>query len=168
MIASDQATAPQTLLWAGAPSHSERMASTMMVNGFTSANPRSTSGIDATGTNAEEMNVSGNTAMNASELAASGVETSIPMNAKTHENAYPNRSSSPKPATPSATLVWKENPISSPVMTRIVAERALVTTSASVRPASTAGRVMGSERKRSISPLWRSSFNPSAVTNPPK
>ena len=54
-----------------------------------------------------------------------------------------------------------------PVMIRIEADSAFVTTSASVRPASTAERAIGSERKRSISPLWRSSFRPSAVTNPP-
>jgi hypothetical protein len=87
MIASDQTTAPQTLLPAGAPSHSERIASTMIVNGLTSANARSAVGIDCTGTNAEEMNVSGKTAMKPTELAASGEETSMPRNANTHENA---------------------------------------------------------------------------------
>ena len=39
--------------------------------------------------------------------------------------------------------------------------------SENVRPASTAARAIGSERKRSISPLWTSSLSPSAVTNPP-
>ena len=77
-MASDQTIAPHTLLPAGAPSQSERIASTMIVKGFTSANPRSTSGMDCTGTNAEEMNVSGNTAMKATEFAASGVDVSIP------------------------------------------------------------------------------------------
>ena len=43
-----------------------------------------------------------------------------------------------------------------------------VATSASVRPASTAERAIGSERKRSISPFFRSSASPRAVTNPPK
>ena len=55
-----------------------------------------------------------------------------------------------------------------PVTTRTVADSAFVTTSASVRPASTAGRAIGSERKRSIRPLCRSSLRPSAVTKPPK
>ena len=59
----------------------------MIVNGLTSANARSGSGIDCTGTNAEEMKVSGKTAMNPTEFAASGEETSIPTNANTHENA---------------------------------------------------------------------------------
>ncbi len=43
-----------------------------------------------------------------------------------------------------------------------------VATSAIVRPASTAPRDIGSERKRSISPFLRSSASPSAVTKPPK
>ena len=46
-------------------------------------------------------------------------------------------------------------------------ETALVATSASVRPASTAERDIGSERKRSIRPLRRSSLSPIAVTKPP-
>jgi hypothetical protein len=43
-----------------------------------------------------------------------------------------------------------------------------VATSASVRPVSTAARDMGRDQKRSISPFFRSSESPSAVTNPPK
>ena len=39
--------------------------------------------------------------------------------------------------------------------------------SENVRPASTAARDIGSERKRSIRPFWTSSESPSAVTNPP-
>ena len=87
MITKAHTTAPQTLFPAGAPSQSERIASTVMVKGLTSANARRTAGIDCTGTNAEEMNVRGNTAMNPTELAASGEDTSIPRNANTHENA---------------------------------------------------------------------------------
>ena len=43
-----------------------------------------------------------------------------------------------------------------------------VTTSPSVRPVSTAERAIGSDRKRSIRPFFRSSASPSAVTKPPK
>ena len=43
----------------------------------------------------------------------------------------------------------------------------LSATSESVRPASTAERAIGSERKRSIRPLRRSSLSPIAVTKPP-
>ena len=56
----------------------------------------------------------------------------------------------------------------SPVTTRITAESRFVTMSAEVRPASTAARAIGSERKRSMMPLWRSSLSPIAVTKPPK
>ena len=55
-----------------------------------------------------------------------------------------------------------------PVMSSTIIDRKFVTTSASVRPASTAERAIGSERKRSIRPFLRSSLSPSAVTNPPK
>ncbi len=55
-----------------------------------------------------------------------------------------------------------------PVTTSTHTERKLVTMSDSVRPASTAGRAIGSERKRSIRPLCTSSLSPSAVTKPPK
>ena len=39
--------------------------------------------------------------------------------------------------------------------------------SARTRPVSTAGPHMGNDRKRSISPFFRSSASPSAVTKPP-
>ena len=44
----------------------------------------------------------------------------------------------------------------------------LSTTSASVRPVSTAERAIGSERKRSIRPLLQVLRSPMAVTKPPK
>ena len=55
-----------------------------------------------------------------------------------------------------------------PVISRIATDSELVATSARVRPASTAGLAIGRERKRSIRPLLRSSFRPTAVTKPPK
>ena len=69
------------------PSHSARIALTTIVNGLTSANASIQPGIDSVGTKAEEMKVSGKTAMKPTEFAASGEETSIPSSAKTHENA---------------------------------------------------------------------------------
>ena len=72
------------------------------------------------------------------------------------------------PARTSPTLVPNEKPMISPVTIRIVIETRLVTTSESVRPASSAARDMGSDRKRSISPLFMSSARPIAVMNPPK
>ena len=69
------------------PLHRNRIALTVIVNGLTLAKSRSTAGIERPGTNAEEMKVSGKTAMNPTELADSGVETSRPTNANTQENA---------------------------------------------------------------------------------
>lgn len=86
-IATVQATAPQMLLPAGEPSQSDRIASTMNVNGLMSANHWSAAGIESTGTNADEMNVNGKTAMKPSELADSGEETIRPSNANTQEKA---------------------------------------------------------------------------------
>ena len=57
------------------------------MNGLISANHCSAPGIESVGTNADEMNVSGKTAMKPTELAASGEETSRPSSANTHENA---------------------------------------------------------------------------------
>ena len=62
----------------------------------------------------------------------------------------------------------KPKPQAKPTANRTTSERQFRTTSEDVRPASTAPRDMGSERKRSISPFWTSSERPSAVTNPPK
>ena len=57
------------------------------VNGFTSAKARRPEGIDATGTNAEEMKVSGKTAMKPTELTDSGEDTSRPRKARNQEKA---------------------------------------------------------------------------------
>ena len=55
-----------------------------------------------------------------------------------------------------------------PTTSMMTSEMMFVATSASVRPASTAERAIGSDRKRSISPFLRSSARPRAVTKPPK
>ena len=75
------------LLPAGASSHSERIASTTTLTGLASATCSRPAGIDSTGTNADEMNVTGNTSVKPTPLAASGEETLIPISAKIHENA---------------------------------------------------------------------------------
>ena len=58
-------------------------------------------------------------------------------------------------------------PTRKPTAIITVSENVLSTMSAIVRPASTAERAIGSERKRSIRPLRRSSLSPIAVTKPP-
>ena len=160
--------ASQMLSPAGVPSHSARIASTMTLTGLASATSSSPAGIDSTGTNAEEMNVIGKISVKPTPFAASGVETDIPIRAKIQENAKPQTSSSAIPSRISPTLASNAKPITRPVPSRIAIDSRLVATSASVRPASTDARAVGSERKRSIRPLFMSSASPIAVTKPPK
>ena len=61
----------------------------------------------------------------------------------------------------------KLKPRQKPTPSRTTSDRQFSSTSEDVRPASTAARDIGSERKRSIRPLWTSSVSPSAVTKPP-
>src|SRR5690349_8140319 len=168
MIASVQSTASQTSLPAGTPRNSARAASTMVVNGLCSAIGCSQLGILSTGTNADETNVSGKRTVNPYAFDASGDEEERPMKAKTHENAYPIASTNAIPAITSTTLLEKLKPISSPTVNITTNWKTLVTMSPSVRPVSSAERVIGSERNLSISPFLRSSASPSAVTKPPK
>ena len=62
----------------------------------------------------------------------------------------------------------KLNPAAKPTAKSTTSDRQLSTTSENVRPASTAARDIGRERKRSMSPFCTSSESPSAVTKPPK
>ena len=62
----------------------------------------------------------------------------------------------------------KLNPAAKPTANSTTSDTQFSAMSDSVRPASTAPRDIGSERKRSISPFFRSSASPRAVTNPPK
>ena len=71
----------------------------MIVNGLFSATGWSQLGIDFTGTNADETNVSGKRIVKPYAFAASGEDAASPTKAKTHEKQYPIRSSSAIPAT---------------------------------------------------------------------
>ena len=66
---------------------SARTALTIFVNGLFSAIDWSHDGIDSTGTNADDTNVSGKRIVNPNAFAASADDAVSPMNAKTHENA---------------------------------------------------------------------------------
>ena len=68
------------------PSHSERTASEIVVNGLALANCCRPSGIDSTGTKHEDANVSGKIAVKPIALAVSGVDEYSPTSAKIHEN----------------------------------------------------------------------------------
>src|SRR4051812_40402028 len=95
----------------GTPSHSSRTALTVSVTGLTSAKACSQSGIESTGTKADDAKVSGNSQMKPADWATSALGTESPISAAIHENANPNRSSSSTPATILATSVsWNENP----------------------------------------------------------
>jgi hypothetical protein len=72
------------------------------------------------------------------------------------------------PATMWASGASKEKPAITPTVSITAIESELVAMSARVRPASRAERAIGSERKRSTSPFFRSSERPRAVTKPPK
>ena len=74
-------------LLAGVSSHSARIASVMMLNGLTSANCRRPSGIDSTGTNADEANVSGKITMKPIACADSPEDAVSPTSAKNHDQA---------------------------------------------------------------------------------
>jgi hypothetical protein len=139
------------------------------VNGFASANWRRPSGIVWAGTKIDDANVSGKIAVKPIEFAVSGVDETSPTSAKIHENAYPRsrRSTIPSAMSP-AVAPMKLKPAMKPTVSRTTSDRQLSTMSDDVRPSSTAARDIGSERKRSISPLCTSSVRPSAVTKPPK
>jgi hypothetical protein len=62
----------------------------------------------------------------------------------------------------------KLNPAMKPTLKRTTSDTQFRPMSEIVRPRRTAARDIGSERKRSISPLRTSSDSPSAVVNPPK
>jgi hypothetical protein len=64
----------QTSLCGGVPSHSDLIASEIVVNGFASANWRRPSGIDDAGTKIDDANVSGKISVNPIEFAVSGVD----------------------------------------------------------------------------------------------
>jgi hypothetical protein len=73
------------------------------------------------------------------------------------------------PSTISPALAsMKLNPAMKPTLNRTTRDTQLRPMSEKVRPKRTAARDIGSDRKRSISPLRTSSDRPRAVVNPPK
>src|SRR5512144_1750659 len=97
-------------------------------------------------------------------FAASALRTDNPISAPTQENASANSSSSANPAAAATRPPEKRNPTSAPTTTITSTMHALPTVSATVRPASTADRAIGSDRNRSMMPFCRSSASPTAVT----
>ena len=69
----------------------------------------------------------------------------------------------PTPWSRATKPVWTVQPTTKPLSISTMRMPALYTTSADVRPVSTAERAIGSERKRSMIPLLMSSHIPMAV-----
>src|SRR5205085_1671742 len=82
--------------------------------------------------------------------------------AKIQLSARPKALTSAMHARACATPAWKPNPMMYPTMIISTMIRTLRTRSAVVRPTSTADRAIGIERKRSITPSFRSSDRPTA------
>src|SRR3954451_24259231 len=90
--------------------NNSRMACTIVDTGFHSANVCSTEGRLSSGTNAFERNVSGKITMKLALFTTSGVRTSNPTSAITHEIEKANRSRSRKPPAASSAEVLMRQP----------------------------------------------------------
>ena len=136
--------------------------------GFQSAKTRSGVGKFCVGTKVLAMKVSGKITMNEALLTTSGVRTSSPTGAISHEIANANASSTSTPSRNSQGVVCGRQPTARPVSSMTTIETMLSSWSATVRPISTAPLRIGSERNRSISPFCRSSARAPPVTVAPK
>jgi hypothetical protein len=118
------------------------------------------------GTNTALVNPSGNTTVYTAAWTASAVRTSSPTRAITHDQAYPNSSATPIPASRPSGLVRQRKPSRNP--TAVISSRVRVARHRSdrVRPASTAIRAVGRDLNRSMLPRARSSARPAAVAAP--
>ena len=144
------------------------MASTTIVTGLALAKACSQPGMVKIGTNALLANVSGKTHTNPADWAASTLPTESPMTAEIHENAIANRTSSPSPPTMGSRPLWNRKPTSRPTPVISTTTRMLRRVSARMRPASTANRVIGSDRNLSTMLRDRSSARPMPVWVEPK
>ena len=119
------------------------------------------------GTNADEANTK--IARNGKDAAwaVSALVVERPMKANIQVMENPNRSKSARPPTNVSGSVWILNPTAKPTPVMSVITHILRVKSARARPPSTAERDIGKERKRSSSPLRRSSESPTAVFTHP-
>ena len=102
--------------------------------------------------------------MNIAPCAASGSRMNRPKSVPSQLMAKPNSRSSANDAIVLATLQSTRQPTSRPVTERTARAINPVARSDSVRPTSTAERAIGRVRKRSTTPLARSSATLTAVT----
>src|SRR3954451_452135 len=109
-IATSHSNDNQRLSPIGVPSASDRSALTTWVIGWLTANACNQPGIDSTGTNADDTNVSGNSQIRPNAWTASSWRSARPMNIDTQHSDRPNASASrimpmalPRPS-------WNRNP----------------------------------------------------------
>jgi hypothetical protein len=147
----------------GPPSSSPRTASVTSVTGLWVTTAWSQPGMLAAGANTELANVSGITTMNPAICTDSALRSEVPISAITQDSAKPQVRIRPKAASASTTPVCGRKPKATPTATVITAPQPMRVTSATIRPATTALRAIGRDRKRSMRPLAKSLFRPTAV-----
>ena len=147
---------------------SVRQALTVTVTGLISAMGWSQVGKVSIGTKALDTKVNGKIQMKPAAWTNSGSFTAIPIRAEIQLNEYPNRTTSTSirryagsPPDSGA------NPTRTPTTVISTTTNMFRIMSAKVRPARTAERAIGNERKRSISPRPRSSARPTPVAVAP-
>ena len=118
-------------------------------------------------TKADDANTRGKSIGKMAACAASPLGAPRPTVATTHEKAKANNRTRPRAPTYAGTPPWMRNPTAMPTPVMRTRTETLRTPSAIVRPASTAERAMGSDRNRSMSPLFRSSARPMPVPADP-
>ena len=101
--------------------------------------------------------------MNPATWTDSALRRDTPRNAISQHMATPSASTRSKAPAAPATPPWNRNPSPTATPTMISDDHAVRTMSAVTRPATTAERAIGSDRNRSMRPLWKSAFNPTAV-----
>ncbi|GAA2088960.1 hypothetical protein GCM10009759_11470 [Kitasatospora saccharophila] len=164
---TSQAGACRTWVPSGPPIIGVRTAPAVMVTGWWSAKTWSQPGMVAVGTNAEDAKTSGARTGNAAAVAVSGSPTARPTTANTQDIANPKAGTGSPPARNAGTPSWIRKPTRKPTPVISATTNTFRAGSAVVRPESTAERAVGSERKRSISPVRRSPAGPIAVSTAP-
>src|SRR5438093_2125172 len=167
-ITTHHTSASTTYPAAGPPFTRRLAAKTTADTGWWFAHGCNHPGIDSAGTNAIDANTSGARTGNAAACAVSGSFTASPSVAKIQDSANPKNTTRSIAAIRASTLVWTRKPTRVPTTSIKITTNALRTRSAPVRPTRTADRVVGSDTKRSRSPLLRSVASPIAAARAPK
>ena len=135
----------------------------MVETGFHSAKYCRIFGIPVVGAKAFDRNVSGNTAINTTELATRASRTESPIKIPIQAIANPKSNRNRKPKKIFRTPEVGRQPTIKPVIPITVSTTTFSNPSPSARPKTTALREIGSDLKRSIRPFCISSAKPTAV-----